>query len=183
MSYKYIKSERHEGVLVITLDDPSTRNALGVEMGREITDELTSFESDDTLRALVITGRDPAFCSGVNLKEISRRVEESEPEQSDAEDYLKPWERMKASLTEASPESGSDALRHLPFRIYNLQKPTIAAVNGYAIGVGMGIAISCDIRIASVEAKMAEAFIRTGLIPGDGSFAGSFQGSLAWGTR
>ena len=64
---------------------------------------------------------------------------------------------------------GESSLRYLPLRIFNLQKPTIAAVNGYAMGIGMGLALSCDIRIASEEAKMSEAFIRSGLIPADGS--------------
>ena len=63
----------------------------------------------------------------------------------------------------------ADRSRFLPLRLYNLQKPTIAAVNGYAMGIGMGMAISCDIRVASTEAGFSEAFIRNGLIPADGS--------------
>ena len=58
---------------------------------------------------------------------------------------------------------------NFPLRIHNLQKPSIAAVNGYAMGVGMGISLACDIRLASENAIFSEAFVLRGLIPGDGS--------------
>ena len=57
----------------------------------------------------------------------------------------------------------------MPLRLHRLQKPSIAAVNGYAIGVGMGLALACDVRIASEKAVFSEAFVRMGLVPGDGS--------------
>ncbi len=169
MTFEYIKSERFGAVLVITLDDPPTRNALGNHMGRELTAELASFESDDSLRALVITGRDPAFCSGANLKELGQRAQKRVEKRAQDAGYASPWVRMETRKTSIATDTDSDSLRYLPSRVYNLQKPTIAAVNGYAMGVGMGIALSCDIRIASEEARMAEAFIKTGLVPGDGS--------------
>ncbi len=169
MSHEYIEVERNNGVLIITLDDPSTRNALGEDMGREITEELDRFESDNELRALVITGKDPAFCSGANVRRMAQRVEEKESEPVQEPSSASPWERMDARWMKESAEMGKGSIRYLPLRIFNLQKPTIAAVNGYAMGVGMGLALSCDIRIASEEAKMAEAFIRNGLIPADGS--------------
>ena len=65
-----------------------------------------------------------------------------------------------------SRESGA---AFLPLRLHQLQKPSIAAVNGHAMGVGMGVALACDIRIAAEKAQFSEAFVRMGLIPGDGS--------------
>ena len=62
-----------------------------------------------------------------------------------------------------------EGARFVPLRLHELQKPSIAAVNGYAMGLGMGIALSCDVRIASENARMSETFIRRGLIPADGS--------------
>ena len=64
-------------------------------------------------------------------------------------------------------DPGSGAL--MPLRLHRLQKPSIAAVNGYAIGVGMGLALACDVRLASEQAVFSEAFVRMGLVPGDGS--------------
>ena len=169
MEYQYIRTEEVQGVLVITLSDGPTRNALSNEMSGEITDSLDRFELDKDLRALVITGNDPAFCSGANLRKMNQKVEEKKIGDDPKADIVSPWERMEAKWMKTKPDMQKGTIRYLPLRIFNLQKPTIAAVNGYAMGVGMGLALSCDIRIASEDAKVSEAFIRSGLVPADGS--------------
>ena len=80
MANEFIDVKQEGSVLIITLNDNRTRNALGKKMFGEISQELTRFESDASLRALVLTGKDPAFCSGVNLGEISKwsNVEQKE---------------------------------------------------------------------------------------------------------
>jgi len=171
MSYEFIDTQEIDGVLVITMDDPPTRNAIGDEMAGEINQELDRLEGSDHLRTVVLTGRDPSFCSGANVKRMddanrARSAEEALPEDRKAWDVLNDaWD----DLGEPDPAEEIDGVRFVPLRLHELQKPSIAAVNGYAMGLGMGIALSCDIRIASENARMSETFIRRGLIPADGS--------------
>ena len=173
MPYSFIDTQELDGVLLITMDDPPTRNAIGDEMAGEINQELDRLEASDHLRAVVLTGRDPSFCSGANVKRMddanrARTEEPPLPADRAAWDVL---DEAWAELGEPDPESAEeiDGVRFVPLRLHELQKPSIAAVNGYAMGLGMGIALSCDIRIASNNARMSETFIRRGLIPADGS--------------
>ena len=168
MSYDFIQTENRDGVLVLTMHDPPTRNALGPEMSAEIRAELDRFEDDPACRVLLITGTAPSFCSGANVRGFRRRIEEQET--AAAEPASLPWGRMEARLANRDDRveyAGGAPL--VPLRIHNLQKPSIAAVNGHAMGVGMGVALACDIRYAAENAVFSEAFSRMGLIPGDGS--------------
>ena len=173
MSHEYIEVDRVGGVLVITMDDVATRNAIGDEMASEIRDELDSFESDSSSRTLVITGRDPSFCSGANVKRMDDANRELPSDPTIPAD-LDPWELLEQKWSEQVDGTGAsqnddEQARFLPLRLHRLRKPCIAAVNGHAMGLGMGIALSCDIRIASENARFSETFIRRGLIPADGS--------------
>ena len=168
MSYDFIQTENRDGVLVLTMHDPPTRNALGPEMSAEIRAELDRFEDDPACRVLLITGTAPSFCSGANVRGFRRRIEEQETAAAEPEPL--PWGRMEARLANRDDRveyAGGAPL--VPLRIHNLQKPSIAAVNGHAMGVGMGVALACDIRYAAENAVFSEAFSRMGLIPGDGS--------------
>ncbi len=168
MSYDFIQTENRDGVLVLTMHDPPTRNALGPEMSAEIRAELDRFEDDPACRVLLITGTAPSFCSGANVRGFRRRIEEQETAAAEPEPL--PWGRMEARLANRDDRveyAGGAPL--VPLRIHNLQKPSIAAVNGHAMGVGMGVALACDIRYAAANAVFSEAFSRMGLIPGDGS--------------
>ena len=78
MSYDFIQTENRDGVLVLTMHDPPTRNALGPEMSAEIRAELDRFEDDPACRVLLITGTAPSFCSGANVRGFRRRIEEQE---------------------------------------------------------------------------------------------------------
>lgn len=170
MTFQFIKTDETEGVLVITMHDPSTRNAIGIEMANEINQEIDRLESDPKLRTLVLTGTDPSFCSGANVRRMDQDNQAREAQA--IPDDLTPWEYLDNKWLEQSEGSGSaemDGVRFVPLKLHNMQKPSIAAVNGYAMGLGMGIALSCDIRILSENARMSETFIRRGLIPADGS--------------
>lgn len=171
MTHQFIEVREVDGVMIITMDDPTTRNAIGSEMAGEINKELDRLESDSSLRAVVITGRDPSFCSGANVKRMNQANEAAQGHPPIPDDVT-PWEYADAKWRESEKTRAQDEIegvRFLPLRLHNLQKPSIAAVNGYAMGLGMGIALSCDIRIASENARFSETFVRRGLIPADGS--------------
>ena len=158
-----------DGVLVLTINDPATRNALDDVQMSELVSEIKRFSADRDLKVLLITGAGTAFSSGANVRGFARSLEERDQAPEDtAGDGRPPWDQLDPFYTlRQDPDSnmGPEVVRLL----YNLQKPSIAAVNGPAYGIGCGIALYCDIRIASESARFSEAFIRTGLVTGDGS--------------
>ncbi len=164
MDFQFIKTEMRGGVLILTMHDPPTRNALGEDMAREFISALDRFEADSEGRVVLVTGTDPSFCSGANVRGFNKVIQE-QAEQGDEVSSL-PWGSMEARFARRNLHS-SLRVSDVPLRISSLQKPSIAAVNGHAVGVGMGIALACDIRIASDKAEFSEAFVRMGLIPGD----------------
>jgi enoyl-CoA hydratase/carnithine racemase len=170
MSQDNIEVRQSGGVLVVTMDDPPTRNAIGVEMARAIEAQLDRLEKDSTLRVLVLTGRDPSFCSGANVKRMDDANRGRQPVQK-TDLPPSPWAALEREWAKGAVGGTEemDMVRMLPVRLHKLQKPSIAAVNGHAVGLGMGLALSCDIRIASERAQFSEAFVKNGLIPADGS--------------
>ena len=172
MDYQFIKTESREGVFILTMHDPPTRNALGSDMSREITDALDRFEDDPEDRVLLLTGTEPSFCSGANVRGFNQRIEEREEGAAQGgEAPPLPWGKMETRFSRR--RTSEEGAAFVPLRLHQLQKPSIAAVNGHAMGVGMGVALACDIRIAAEKAQFSEAFVRMGLIPGDGSCPGS----------
>ena len=168
MDYEFIKTETRDNVLIVTMHDPPTRNALGADMSREMNDALDKFEADPDQRVLLLTGAEPSFCSGANVRGFNRRIEERDQQaQAQGEPEPLPWGKMETRY--AKHRTSEEGAAFLPLRLHELQKPSIAAVNGHAYGVGMGVALACDIRIAAEKARFSEAFVRMGLIPGDGS--------------
>ncbi|MCH8279654.1 MAG: enoyl-CoA hydratase/isomerase family protein [Chloroflexi bacterium] len=168
MANQFIKTESRDGVFILTMHDPATRNALGSEMAREITEALNRFEDDPEDRVLLLTGTEPSFCSGANVRSFNQRIEEREEGAAGGGPPPPlPWGKMESRF--ARRRSSEEGAAFVPLRLHQLQKPSIAAVNGHAMGVGMGVALACDIRIAAEKAQFSEAFVRMGLIPGDGS--------------
>ena len=168
MANQFIKTESRDGVFILTMHDPATRNALGSEMAREITEALDRFEDDPEDRVLLLTGTEPSFCSGANVRSFNQRIEEREEGAAGGGPPPPlPWGKMESRF--ARRRSSEEGAAFVPLRLHQLQKPSIAAVNGHAMGVGMGVALACDIRIAAEKAQFSEAFVRMGLIPGDGS--------------
>ena len=166
MPNEFIQVENRDGVLLLTMHDPPTRNALGPDMAREIVDTLDEFEQNPDQRVLLLTGTEPSFCSGANVQGFSQRIQEREAQ--GAEPQPLPWGKMEARFAQRQEVSRYEAPQ-VVLRIHDLQKPSIAAVNGHAMGVGCGLALACDIRIAAEKAQFSEAFVQRGLIPGDGS--------------
>lgn len=137
--------ELHEHVAVITLNRPERRNALNPRAYAEIEAAFRAATADDTVRCVVVTGADPAFCAGEDVKEMMT----GEP---------------RPSRTATRPTPTPAAMVAI-----DCDKPVIAAVNGVAVGWGIELAIYADIRIASENAKFAELFIKRGLIADVGS--------------
>ncbi len=169
MPFEYITTEESDGVLVLTMNDPKTRNALGMSMANELIGEFDRFERSQDLRVLVLTGADPSFCSGANVRDFGRNIAARE---AAADDEQLPWQKFHPVYNAHLHQDSAEHIRGIvrtAVRLYHLQKPTIAAVNGAAYGIGNGLALSCDLRVASDKAQFCEAFVRNGLIPADGS--------------
>jgi enoyl-CoA hydratase/carnithine racemase len=158
-----------DGVLILTINDPATRNALDDVLMSELIAEINRFSADRDLKVLLITGAGTAFSSGANVRGFARSIEERERAGAPAaEEAPSPWEQLDPFYTRRQDPNSSTGPEIVTL-LYNLQKPSVAAVNGPAYGLGCGIALYCDFRIAAESARFSEAFIRNGLVTGDGS--------------
>jgi enoyl-CoA hydratase/carnithine racemase len=146
----FLKIDRAGAVVTLTLNQPQTRNALtGNTAVAELVAACAEITADLTVRAVIVTGAGSAFCSGGNVKDMQRFASDTLTPASISEEYRR-------------------GIQRLPLALYFLEVPTIAAVNGPAIGAGCDLACMCDIRIASEQARFAESFIKVGIVPGDG---------------
>ena len=128
-----------DGVATLTLNNPAERNTLTQPLVEEILAAMDTAEADPLVGAVVITGTAPAFCAGANLGNLS--------------------------------EATGDSLKVIYqgfLRVANSPLPTIAAVNGAAVGAGMNMALGCDVRLAAKSAKFDTRFMQIGLHPGGG---------------
>ena len=167
MGYEYLNTEERDGVFIVTLNDPATRNAMSPELYSEFAAAIDEFSADPNRRVLIITGAEPSFCSGANIRNMQRTLDQKATQGEAAEPLPTPWEQLDPSRTGRLVKGNSGP--PVILKLYHLQKPTIAAVNGPAYGIGAGIALACDFRIVSEKARFSEAFVRNGMIPGDGS--------------
>lgn len=129
MDFECVIYEKEEGIATIKLNRPQVLNAMNKQLWLEFQEALEDAKNDPEVKALVITGEGRAFSTGADLKESKDRSVE------DYRDYL-------VELQEASR------------KVIRFEKPTIAAINGYAIGSGYELSLACDIRIAAEEAKI-----------------------------
>jgi enoyl-CoA hydratase len=134
-----IRTEREGRVAVVTLDDPERRNALSMDLCAELAATMDRLEGDDTVGAVVVTGAAPAFCAGADLTQLG---------ESRREGLLSIYEGF--------------------LRVANSPLPTIAAVNGAAVGAGMNLALAADVRIAGRSARFDTRFLDLGIHPGGG---------------
>jgi 2-(1,2-epoxy-1,2-dihydrophenyl)acetyl-CoA isomerase len=143
-----VRTEVQGNIGVITLNDPATLNAAGIELMEGLGAAFDGFVADPAVRAIVLTGEGRGFCSGANLSGGGGRVTERAdgPNQS----LLKVYNPFVSSLRK-SP------------------KPIVAAVNGVAAGVGASLALACDLIVAAESAYFLQAFRRIGLVPDGGS--------------
>ena len=136
-------------VATVTLNRPDARNALNRELMYALWDATLDLGRDPDVDVLVLTGADPAFCAGVDLKEVS----------GESTSNLPPREPG------AGPERDTNGLyRFLPL----ISKPIIGAINGVAVAGGLEIALQCTILVASEAARFADTHARVGIMPGGG---------------
>lgn len=146
----FLLYEQQRAVVTLTMNQPETRNALtGNTAASEFVEACARIRGDASVRAVIVTSAGPVFSSGGNIKDMRRFVETRIDPAKIRQEYR-------------------DGIQRLALALYNLDVPTIAAVNGPAIGAGCDLTCMCDIRIASEKASFAESFVRVGLIPGDG---------------
>ena len=144
MTYENILLARDAGVGMLTLNRPDKLNAFAGEMRREVGDALEELEADKSVRVIVITGAGRGFCAGADVSYMSQLVA--------AQDVV-----AMTALIEAG--------RRVVTVIRSSTKPVIASVNGVAAGGGANLALACDLRIASRDAKLGQTFNRIGLHP------------------
>lgn len=155
MSYDFILAEQDEnGIVTVTIDDPDAKNAVNWTMNRELITEFERIENDPSARVLILTGSGRIFCSGGNISKIISTGKVLEPPDPTARERIFPHE--------------SD-IKHVVTSLRRLSKPAIAAVNGPAVGSGIGLAVGCDIRIASTAARFGWVFVKRGMVPDDAS--------------
>ncbi|NIP82766.1 MAG: crotonase, partial [Gemmatimonadetes bacterium] len=143
MAYETLRMEVEERVAVLTIDRPEKRNALNATVRRELVEALDALAERDDVRVVVLTGAgDKAFVAGADIGEFAERT---------------PLEQ-RAVL----------AGRRVHRELAAFPKPTVAMINGYALGGGCELALACDIRVAGRSAKLGQPEIRLGLMPGGG---------------
>ncbi len=141
MTYETILVETHEQVGLIRFNRPKALNALNETLLHELMDALETFDTDDGIGAMVITGSDKAFAAGADIKQMS----EASLVEMLKSDFIPTFDRIRA-----------------------IQKPIIAAVSGWALGGGCELAMACDMVVASEKAKFGQPEINLGVIPGAG---------------
>jgi enoyl-CoA hydratase len=150
MTYEHVRLTRDDHVATLTLNRPDARNAMTPPMGEEVRRAVEEVRSDARLRVLVVTGAGKAFSGGGDLGMLAR----------------------DAGLSDAGEHGMGGPPREFYKRFLSIQSlpiPTIAAINGHAIGAGLCFALACDIRIAVADAKMGMTFTKLGIHPGMGA--------------
>jgi enoyl-CoA hydratase len=155
MSQNLVRLERDDGLVTLILEDPKRRNAMTEAMGRALSDRVSELAGDASAQAVVLTGSGSAFSAGGDLGmiEAKARAGASQPggEMRDSHRrFMRDFYRLFLSV------------RDLPC-------PTLAAINGPAIGAGLCVALACDLRVAAREAKLGLNFTRLGIHPGMGA--------------
>lgn len=138
---------KESGIATILLNRPDNLNAFTIDMVKTWSEMLIECREDDDVKVIVLTGAGKAFCSGGDLRTIG-----SQSGQTAIERKNTLWENVHL----------------IPKTLSTIDKPVIASLNGIAYGAGLDMALMCDLRIASDKAKFSEAYIKVGLVPGDG---------------
>jgi enoyl-CoA hydratase/carnithine racemase len=139
MAYTDLQVEVRDRIALLTLDRPEHLNAFSGPMAASLSDAYRECDARDDVRAVILTGAGKAFCVGADLAMGSDTFARRE-----------------------EPEFSADPIA---FPAWNVRKPVIAAINGHAVGIGLTLAMQCDIRLVALDAKLAFAHVRRGVLP------------------
>src|SRR5882724_12705751 len=148
MSYTEILLEVTEGVALVTLNRPERLNAYTPTMGQELAEAFAACDTDDAVRAIVVTGAGRGFCAGADLARGGASFDRAAAEEYRATPPDRPWEKPRRAIAP-----------------WDVRKPIIAAINGPAVGVGATLPMQWDIRIAAESARIGFVFVRRGVVP------------------
>jgi len=148
MAYNTLIVTKEAGVATLTLNRPDKLNAWDEEMMEEGVQAIEEIRSDLDIRVLVLTGAGRGFCAGADVTSLARVTE-----RRSVRDELSNWPGIVT----------------VAYQLRQMDRPVIAAINGVTAGGGFGLALACDIRIASDQAKFSQIFVKRGLVPDTGS--------------
>jgi enoyl-CoA hydratase/carnithine racemase len=151
MDYQEIVFEQQGNIAILTLNRPDVRNTITEkEIIEEILDVCQRVQEDQSISVMILTAAGSAFSAGGNVKDMYNK------------------QGIFAGDPDQIRDNYRQGIQKIPLALQRLDVPTIAAVNGPAIGAGCDLTCMCDIRIASEKARFGETFVSVGLIPGDG---------------
>jgi Enoyl-CoA hydratase/isomerase len=142
MGYQTLIVERGGAIATITLNRPDARNAIDLTMRQELVSAFDEVEADEAARVLVLTGAGGHFCAGGDVKSMRAR-----------------------RSTAVEGRARVELLNRMVVRLVNFPRPTVAMVDGYAVGAGTNLALCCDLVVASDRARFGELFNKIGLVP------------------
>ena len=145
MKIDYIAAEVRENIGIITLNNPQTLNSINEKMLGELSWQIGEFEKNEQVKVMVIKGIEKSFAAGIDIKELAANL-------GNAQDIMRNMQKHFGTLR-------------------NARKPIIAAISGFALGIGCEIALSCDIVLASDSARFGLPELSIGLLP---CFGGCF---------
>ena len=144
MDYQGLILEKEEGIATLTLNRPEKLKAIVLALAESVAKALEEVNNDKGVRVLIVTGAGRAFCAGVNVAALE-------------------------AIARMSTREFTDFTRIFSVAYRELKRPTIAAINGLVIGMGVSIAMACDVRIASEEARFSLAQVKRGIVPDCGA--------------
>src|ERR1051325_8718630 len=149
MAYSEILLEVADGVALVTLNRPERLNAYTPTMGRELAEAFAACDTDDAVRAIVVTGAGRAFCAGAALARGGGSFDrEAADEYRETPPPDRAWEKPRRAIAP-----------------WDVRKPIIAAINGPAVGVGATLPMQWGIRLAGESARIGFVFVRRGVVP------------------
>ncbi len=149
MSDEHVAIDVADGIMTLTLNRPDRLNAYTARMGRELAQAFRRADGDDDVRVVIVTGAGKGFCAGADMSAGAQSFGSNQ-----ADDMF----ARTGSAGGAKPDNFIEA-------IFECRKPSIAAINGAAVGVGLTLTLPMDVRLASSSAKFGAVFTRRGLVP------------------